>query len=825
MADLTEDERVIISETPLGHPLDDVREALRNAEVDAQGEAWLDAMSKLFAALCFSRARRWLASRIEKRRHLLSNLVDICTRLENHELPIQVFRPLSQLVLNQASDIDIWTAVFAAVDSVVDSARPSTPTRIPKTIPASANTDTPFTHRSHLDQTTPSSREQVEVQVDFELQDCSYKNVKGFDEKYFQGREWNSRAEELWQKAKSRYSISDQRWLNLPDDPSEESLCKWWFGLQEDFLKPDRTAYYRSDQKNQIGPMDKRQVDLFVKMKTNGGKEHCWADLLFVAEFKSCHKADTKGLFLQLSSTVRNVFASQPTRRFVHAFTLSGTDLRAWVFDRSGAYSGTKFNIHEDPERFFRMLCGYVMMSDDELGLDTFTQLKDGKMVVTLPVNINKPELTELELRPEPIANQRAIVCRATTCFLAKPSDAPKEAKWDRVVKFSWASSMRSPEAELLNQAEERNIKGIARVVGYQERIASIGSLRANLQFSSAATRAYRASCGKRKSTSSFMPPPSAKRLASGSLSGTQPPRRASYAHTMSPLAGPSSDATRGLRSGGNLADSTRARPDIKDPAQDPKGSDSLTRQIETPYDDRILRVLAISPSGDPLVEYKSILELLECLHDAIKAHRSLCVESGILHRDISINNIIITDPSKADGYKGMLIDLDLAKNMNEGPSGARFRTGTIEFMAIGVLLGQQHTYRHDLESFLYVFIWLCFVYGSKGKGREPTDAIPGWSKGSSLDVIAQLKLGHMGSSFGLFLEKFPAECGERVAQFIKTIRDILFTVPKGVEVEPYKYTPEEPDVLYVPILRAFEAIIREIVGNGGAQESELIYT
>ncbi|KAG6098806.1 hypothetical protein E4U14_007400 [Claviceps sp. LM454 group G7] len=819
MADLTEDERGIISENSLGHSLDDVREALRNAEGDAQGEAWLGAVSQLFTALFASRACLRLASRIENRYYLMSNLGLIATRLQKHELPIQVFRPLSQLVLNQASDIDIWTAVISLVDSVVESARPSIPTRIPKTIPALPNMGTQLTFRSHLDQSTPSSRTQVEEQINFELEDCCDKEVKGFDEKYFQGREWNSRAEEVWQEAKSRYSISNHRWLNLPDDPDEETFCTWLLGLQEDFLNSERTAYYRSDTKNMIGPEDQRQVDILVKMKTKGGRKHVWPDLLALAECKSCHKVDGKNLFLQLGSAVRNLFASQPTRQFVHGFTFSGTDIRAWVFDRSGAYSATKFNIHEHPEKFFRMLCGYLMMSDDELGLDTFIQHKDGKMIVTMPVNINKPELTELELRPGPIAHQRAIICRATTCFLAKPSDAPKDAKWDRVVKFSWTSSMRRPEAELLNEAEERDIKGIARVVGYKERIVSISSLRAGLQFP--ATRAYRASSGKRKSISlSYsLPTSSAKRPATGSLSGTRPPRRArraSYASTMSSIAGPSSYATPGQRSGGNLADSTRARPDIEDPAQDPEGSDSLARQNETPYDDRILRVLVVSPAGDPLVEYKSILELLECLHDAIKAHRSLYMDSKILHRDISVNNIIITDPSKADGYKGVLIDLDLAQNMNEGPSGARFRTGTIEFMAIGVLLGEQHTYRHDLESFFYVFVWLCFVYGPKGKGKKPTNALPGWSivRGDFKDM-AKAKFADVGFGFNSFMRDYPAVCGECVKQFITTIHDILFKVPPGVGVDPHEYTPEEPDDMYEPILEAFEKTIREIREQG----------
>jgi hypothetical protein len=38
-------------------------------------------------------------------------------------------------------------------------------------------------------------------------------------------------------------------------------------------------------------------------------------------------------------------------------------------------------------------------------------------------------------------------------------------------------------------------------------------------------------------------------------------------------------------------------------------------------------------------------------------------------------------------------------------PSGARHRTGTMQFMAIEVLEGKGHTYRHDLESFFYVFV------------------------------------------------------------------------------------------------------------------------
>ncbi|KAG6108507.1 hypothetical protein E4U13_006408, partial [Claviceps humidiphila] len=242
----------------------------------------------------------------------------------------------------------------------------------------------------------------------------------------------------------------------------------------------------------------------------------------------------------------------------------------------------------------------------------------------------------------------------------------------------------------------------------------------------------------------------------------------------------------------------------------------STPHKNQIPYDDRVLRVLAVTPLGRPLKEFGSILELLECLRDAIKVHRSLYMESGILHGDISVNNIIMTEPAKADGYKGMLIDFDSAHDITKDPSGRRHRTGTIEFMAIGVLLGQQHTYRHDLESFLYVFIWLCFVYGPKGKGKEPTNALRAWSTfGSTFKSRVKVKFCDMGFGFGLLMKDYPAECGECVKQFITTIHEILFKVRPGVEVQPHEYAPEEPDAMYGPILEAFEKTIREIRQEG----------
>jgi len=80
-------------------------------------------------------------------------------------------------------------------------------------------------------------------------------------------------------------------------------------------------------------------------------------------------------------------------------------------------------------------------------------------------------------------------------------------------------------------------------------------------------------------------------------------------------------------------------------------------------------------------------------------------------------SSIIITDYTAEGDSKGRLIDLDLAKELDSMLSGVSHRTGTMQFMAIEVLQGKGHTYWHDLESFFYVFIWMCIRYGHEEAG------------------------------------------------------------------------------------------------------------
>ncbi|OAQ60178.1 serine/threonine-protein kinase Sgk2 [Pochonia chlamydosporia 170] len=782
MADLTQEERDTIDKNSLGDSLSSVREALREAERDTQHETsqsddstcaperprlFAAAIGKLFVILSASDVSLLLASRTG-RDALAPDLTAVRLRVLKGDFEYKHFRPLSQFVIKQAPDVDIWAAVIAFVRSLSHS----TP---PPSLPPSF--ETPITHSSASQQGSEQTRRKIEPCVFEEIRYCTHRAVDGFHEKYFTGHKWNGRAKRIWQSIKSRYSDVDKRWIQLPDAASEDEVCGWLLNLQQELWPTERAAYFRSGGRNKVGVEASRQLDLFVKMRKHeaANTKHDWRHVLVVGELKQSDQ-ETKSLWLQVGSAVRNVFAYQPTRVFVHAFTLTGTEMETWVFDRSGPYSGATFDIHEEPEKFIQVVCAYLMMSDEELGLDTFTKPKDNRLFVTIPVEARgKKRKRQLELDPNPIAHQRAIVCRGTSCFLARATGA---AEFDRVVKYSWTSSMRPPEAELLTKAYERGVKGLAKVVGYYEEVTSIKRLREGLVFSTP----YK-----------FRGVP---RSANTSLSQSQPPLSHSFSqfhglsitsngHSKRKSTDWSSHPSKRSRSNSQLAETEHAENGVTYPIQQPQGT-SLVQQDQAPYDNRILRVLAISPAGRSISQFKSVFELLEAL---------------------------VTPSKFIDGFKGMLIDLDLAKEENKGPSGARHRTGTMEFMAIEVLLGISHTYRHDIEAFFYVLIWLCARRGwaldSTSEKPATRTVLSHWYTGTYKD-IARNKLGDMdegkGKGLDLILEEFPPafDC---VKPLCRAIRKLLF---------PYRYglftgTPRDPEILYDPIIQAFNDTIAGI--------------
>ncbi|VCU40003.1 Bgt-20360 [Blumeria graminis f. sp. tritici] len=169
---------------------------------------------------------------------------------------------------------------------------------------------------------------------------------------------------------------------------------------------------------------------------------------------------------------------------------------------------------------------------------------------------------------------------------------------------------------------------------------------------------------------------------------------------------------------------------------------------------DRQSSAVATTPFGRPIHNVESPIELVIGLRDAIKAHRSLLKDATILHRDISENNIILTGSDVGKDWRGFLIDLDLAVLLSDDKDQRKTQamTGTMEFMALELLSGScektgskvNHSYRHDLESFFYVLLWLSMSRGwDKGK-EQNQDYLSKWFTGTAKEIFefkkAQMK-------------------------------------------------------------------------------------
>lgn len=178
--------------------------------------------------------------------------------------------------------------------------------------------------------------------------------------------------------------------------------------------------------------------------------------------------------------------------------------------------------------------------------------------------------------------------------------------------------------------------------------------------------------------------------------------------------------------------------------------------QTDKPFEDRILSCSVNSPAGRPIYTFKTRLELLGALRDAVKAHRSLFKDAWILYQDVSAYRIIITESPDENDPKGMLIDLDVAMDLDVGPRKPGEVTGTWPFMSISILRCRPHRYRQDLESFLYVFLWT--VISNRNENPPVDSQLRVWNQGSWYESAMQKTHDMHQDHSGDILAEFPPE-------------------------------------------------------------------
>ncbi|KMU76963.1 hypothetical protein CISG_06005 [Coccidioides immitis RMSCC 3703] len=363
------------------------------------------------------------------------------------------------------------------------------------------------------------------------------------------------------------------------------------------------------------------------------------------------------------------VLSAQDSRRFVPGFTLCGPFLRVWHFDRSGGIASEKFDINKDGCRFITVMLGFLRMDQKQLGFDPTIVTVDGTRCIEIERNGEK----ELLVIDEVIGRAHCIAGRATTCWKVHR----KGSSTQLVVKDSWQYPERDEEGKFLSEAMEKGVINVARYYHHQ-------TIRID---------------GRDDTTETAR-----KGL------GVKADEEASKSVVIRGKSRKKKQATGEKRS----SDSLQAP---LPPSKRTRSSSPTKATATIQY--RVHRRVVVQDYGKCIYKATSRALLLSALDGCIRGYQSLHERAGMIQSDISLGNLMVNEEDDDSSQKAFLIDLDLAvKEQREGFSGARGKTGTRAFMAIGVLYGEKHSFMHDLESFFWVLFWICIHYEGPGKGR-----------------------------------------------------------------------------------------------------------
>lgn len=381
-------------------------------------------------------------------------------------------------------------------------------------------------------------------------------------------------------------------------------------------------------------------------------------------------------------------------------FTLCGPFLRLWNFDRLGGIASEQFNINQDGLRFVSVVLGFFLMSREQLGFDP-TIIATG---AERYIGIEKDGMKERLIIDGIVGRARGVAGRATTCW--KAHRETDESRTPLVVKDSWQYPERTEEGELLREAMACRVKNVARyyhhetvrIEGKDDEILAIrkglsvpilkdekGGFKATVRRSSSrrGRKSQGSTAGRKRSSDcvdTALPPPPSKRTQSSSPSK-------------------------------------------------PAGSSIPLNRVH--------RRVVIRDYGKPIYDSSSKAVLLAGLAGCIEGYMSLHDKAGLIQCDISPRNLMVNEDKDNPSWPAFLIDLDLAiKVQRDGSSGARGKTGTRAFMAIGVLYGEKHCFMHDLESFFWVLFWICIHCDGPGK-RSIVERFEKWNYMNTEELAA----------------------------------------------------------------------------------------
>lgn len=353
---------------------------------------------------------------------------------------------------------------FALPTAPASATLPITPQRTPST--ASSVEQTPTVSKTGSLISTTETRSEVDPLLKFEVEQNLIVDHPGVFDAFF-GRvtQLSDIAAAVFDACKepatSMYT-DGVGWTDWPPDCNQDEVLGFLrshiaqfssLASGHGFQPSQRRWCVATPTKPSRGSIAKRKPDFSIVCSEPADERALchWSHVLIPGELKTDPGEDNyRSTWLQISRYAREVFSSQDTRRFVLGFTLCGSLMRLWEFDRLGVVASRSFDINKDGHRFVSVILGYLWMNEEELGFDPTIMEDNGKRYMEIERN-ERVERIYIEL----MTRQRSIAGRATTCWKGYVRDEPGD---ELVIKDSWQYEEHPEEGLLLKKAAEPRV-------------------------------------------------------------------------------------------------------------------------------------------------------------------------------------------------------------------------------------------------------------------------------------------------------------------------------------------------------------------------------
>ncbi|KAJ1662852.1 hypothetical protein EV178_005508 [Coemansia sp. RSA 1646] len=451
------------------------------------------------------------------------------------------------------------------------------------------------------------------------------------------------------------------------------------------------------------------------------------------------HEADMDDAYAQLFRYTKELYMAQHDRRFIWGMVMCNTTVHACIFgpNYAAASKSMKLTVSTGRKEFIRLFVNWSFCDSRKLGYDPAISYDYNLQCLVIQADSSDNKTTKTFYSREVIVCAERMFGRHTRCFkaTAKEPSPPDENDTRKPHEqmdcniFIKTAWAEAPENAAADGRDEA--RHLADITARLKDIASVEGMYPKLY----------------------------EGCNSGRVRFTDPVSGISYEDTSKTVLG--DDVW------GQLVDRNTAL--------------------------RVHKHMYTRGIGKPIKYIKSVPEFIIVAADVMRCHWEIIGKCDILHRDISVNNMLVRRNTNGEA-RGMLIDFDhsIAISNTDEPVHAE-RTGTLQFMSISNLEKSElkPTALDDWESILYILCWVgTFGWSSKtrpdktGSGKAPKK-LHRWHQGT-LEEIADAKRAdlHDKKHFQNIISEFN--------RGLKNI-DLLFGL---VEKLRYVLIDEHPDKL-----------------------------